>query len=1152
MKNNNQLTLLRERRFGALFATQFLGAFNDNVYKNAVVMLITYVLAIQSNLEPQIMVTLAAGIFILPFFLFSATAGQMADKFDRGRMIGYVKFAEIIIMSIAAVAFMLHSLWGLMAVLFLMGTQSAFFGPLKYGILPNLLKETELVGGNALISAATFLAILFGTIAGGLLVVSDGALRTGGDAVVSVVLMTLAVLGWIASRFIPSTAAAEPDLKIRYNLFTETTRILRHASESRAIFLTILGISWFWLIGATFLAQFPTLGRVVLGANEQVVILFLTVFSIGVGFGSMLCNRLLNGQVHATFVPLGALGMTVFTVDLYFATRGFAVTTSDGLLSLKGFLQDFSGWRVVIDLGLIAACGGLYIVPLNALLQKLSSDQHRARNVASANVMNALFMVVSAIATLVMLKLGLTVPQVFLVIAVINAGVAVYICRLLPGALVRATALWLLDLLFRVEVRGLEHYEKAGKRVVIVANHQSFLDALLIAAVVPDALTFAVNTHIARMPLVRFFLSFSDTFPLDPGNPLAMRSLVERLRGDGRVVIFPEGRITVTGSLMKVYEGPGMIADRSDATLLPVRIEGAQYSKFSRLGGKVRTRWLPKISVQFMPPVSLDVPEGLSSRERRRVAGERLYDVMSDMIFHSSDYRQTLFQSLLDARAIHGGNKEVAEDIERNPLNYNSLITGSVVLGRKLAQRTQTGETVGLMLPNAAATVASFFGMQAYHRVPAMLNFSAGTHNVMQAIRAARIRSVVTSRRFVGMTNLDELISAMTDEAVEIIYLEDLRQSINVFDKLVGWMLGKTTGFWYPRSAKKISVDDPAVVLFTSGSEGSPKGVVLSHVNVQANRSQVSARIDFGPSDIVFNALPMFHSFGLTCGTLLPIFSGLRVFLYPSPLHYRIVPELVYETNATIMFGTDTFLSGYARFAHPYDFYSMRYVFAGAEKLKEETSKLFADRFGVRIFEGYGATETSPVLSLNSPMHHQAGSVGRLLPGMTYQLETVPGIEQGGKLIVQGPNVMLGYLRGENPGELERPDSNGYDTGDIVEIDNNGFIFLRGRVKRFAKIAGEMVSLSAVEDMANTIWPDSSHAVVNIPDAKKGEALVLMTTQQDASKERLSAYAREHGITELSVPKRLIWVDELPLLGTGKVDYPTVLKTVLENIKSVG
>lgn len=1140
MTTENQLHLVRERRFGALFVTQFLGAFNDNVYKNAVVMLITFVLAARGGQDPRIMVTIAAGIFILPFFIFSATAGQLADKFDRGRLIGYVKFAEILIMSIAALAFSMESMWGLLAVLFLMGTQSAFFGPLKYGILPNLLRDDELVGGNALISAATFLAILIGTMTGGLILVSDGALRDGGMVAVSVILIGIAIAGWIASRFIPSTVPAQPELTLRYNLLVETGRMLRHAAQTREILLTILGISWFWLVGATFLAQFPTLGKVVLGANEQVVTLFLTVFSIGVGFGSLICNRLLKGQVHATFVPLGALGMTVFTVDLYFATRGFGVPVAGTLLDLNTFLQSFRGWRVVIDLGLIAASGGLYIVPLNALLQKLSDEQHRARNIASANVMNALFMVVSALGTVAMLKLGMSVPQVFLVIAVVNAGVAVYISRLLPGALVRSALAWILDVLFRVEVRGLEHYQKAGERVVIVANHQSFLDALLIAAVVPHALTFAVNTHIARMPLVRFFLSFSDTFPLDPGNPLAMRALVERLRENRRVVIFPEGRITVTGSLMKVYEGPGMIADRSNATLLPVRIEGAQYSKFSRMDGKLRTRWLPKISIRFMPPVSLDVPDGLSSRERRRVAGERLYDVMSDMIFDSSDYRRTLFQSLLDARAIHGGGREVAEDLERKPLSYSRLIAGSLVLGRKFADRTEQGEKIGLMLPNAAATVAAFFGMQAFHRVPAMLNFTAGTHNAIQALRAAEIRHVVTSRRFVTTTGLEALIDAMSKEGVSIVYLEDLRASLGLFDRLRGMLLGATAGLWYPRRARSIDADDPAVVLFTSGSEGNPKGVVLSHANLQANRSQVTARIDFGPSDIVFNALPMFHSFGLTCGTLLPLFAGLRVFLYPSPLHYRVVPELVYETNATIMFGTDTFLNGYARFAHAYDFYSMRYVFAGAEKLREETRRIFAERFGLRIFEGYGATETAPVLALNSPMHHRAGSVGRMVPALEHKLEAVPGIDQGGKLYVRGPNVMLGYLRVEHPGEMERPAEGWYDTGDIVEMDDDGFVFLRGRVKRFAKIAGEMVSLSAVEELVSTLWPEHGHAVVSIPDPRKGEALVLVTAHRDATREQLAEFARHKGFAELGVPRTIIQVDEVPLLGTGKINYPAV------------
>ena len=331
--------------------------------------------------------------------------------------------------------------------------------------------------------------------------------------------------------------------------------------------------------------------------------------------------------------------------------------------------------------------------------------------------------------------------------------------------------------------------------------------------------------------------------------------------------------------------------------------------------------------------------------------------------------------------------------------------------------------------------------------------------------------------------------------------------------------------------------DDPAVVLFTSGSEGVPKGVVLSHKNIQSNRYQLASRVDFGPTDIVFNALPIFHSFGLTGGTLLPLLSGIRTFFYPSPLHYRIVPELIYEANATIMFGTDTFLSGYARFANSYDFYSIRYVFAGAEKLKEETRKLWSEKYGVRIFEGYGATETSPVLSTNTPMHNKPGTVGRLLPGIQYKLEDVPGIEDGGKLIVSGPNIMKGYLLADNPGVLVAPENCIYDTDDIVDFDEEGYVTIKGRAKRFAKIVGEMISLTAVETYLAELWPDQQHAVVSIPDSKKGEALVLVTDYTNAKREDISAYTKEHGIGEFSVPKNIKIVDAIPLLGTGKTDY---------------
>jgi acyl-[acyl-carrier-protein]-phospholipid O-acyltransferase/long-chain-fatty-acid--[acyl-carrier-protein] ligase len=384
------------------------------------------------------------------------------------------------------------------------------------------------------------------------------------------------------------------------------------------------------------------------------------------------------------------------------------------------------------------------------------------------------------------------------------------------------------------------------------------------------------------------------------------------------------------------------------------------------------------------------------------------------------------------------------------------------------------------------------------------------------------------------MAKFDDVIEALAVHA-RIIYLEDLREGISIVDKVIGLFARLAPRFVHRQA--NASWDDPAVVLFTSGSEGTPKGVVLSHENLLANRHQLAAVIDFNPTDIVFNALPIFHSFGLTAGTLLPTLSGVKTFVYPSPLHYRIVPTLVYDTNSTIMFGTDTFLAGYARVAHPYDFYSLRYVFAGAEKVKDETRNVWSDRFGLRILEGYGATETSPVISTNTPMHFKAGTVGRLMPGIAYELDPVPGIEAGGRLIVSGPNVMLGYLRAENPGVLEPPEDGRYDTGDIVSIDDHDFVTIQGRAKRFAKIAGEMVSLGAVEGYASAVWPEHQHAVVAIPDPRKGEQLVLVTENADAGREPLLAFAKAQGIAELMVPRTIRIVEAIPVLGTGKVDY---------------
>jgi len=1132
--HQNQFALFARRRFLPLALTQFLGAFNDNLFKNALVILITYVMAVDSGLNAQVLVVLAGGVFILPFFLFSATAGQLADKYDKAWLTRWIKLAEILIMLGAALGFYLGNVYFLMGVLFLMGAQSTFFGPIKYGILPDHLAQDELVAGNALIETTTFLAILGGTLLGGLAI-----LEAGGVTLVSGLVVVVAVLGWIASFFIPPTRPAAPDLRVGYNLFHETRRIIHNARMNRVIFLCILGISWFWLVGATFLSLFPTLAKDGIGANEQVVTLFLLAFSLGIAAGSLLCNRLLKGEVHATYVPLGAVGITLFAVDLYFASRHLS-PSGTALIGLSEFLATPGAWRVLLDLTLVAVSGGLYIVPLYALLQQRSEDAHRARNIAANNVINALFMVVGAVISALLLQRGMSVPGVFLALALVNAGVAVYITRLLPGALVKALIAWLLDLLFRVDVRGLPYVQEAGERVLIVANHLSFLDAVLIAAYVPEPLTFAIDTHIAKHRLIHFFLSLAKTYPMDPTNPMALRGLVARIRQGEKVVIFPEGRITVTGALMKVYEGPGLVADKTGARLLPVRLDGAQYTPFSRLRGKVRLRWFPRVSVQFLPPRGFDIPADLKGRTRRQYAGNRFYDLMTGMIFETSDYRRTLFQSLIDARDTHGAGHLVLEDVERKPMSYRGLMVGSFVLGRAMARESAPGERVGLLLPNARGAVVSFFALHAHGRVPAMLNFSAGAANAVLACRTAQIRTLYSARRFVEMGRLADLVQALEAAGIRVVYLEDLRARLTGLDRLLGLVAGA-----FPRLAYRITCRDrdperPAVVLFTSGTEGAPKGVVLSHRNIQANRYQVASCINFGPSDIVFNALPLFHSFGLSTATLLPVLFGLRVFLYPSPLHYRIIPEMVYGTNATLLFGTDTFLSGYARYAHPYDFYSLRFVCSGAERLKDETRRLYSERFGVRIFEGYGATETAPVLAINSPMQRRLGRVGRLLPGIEWRLLEVSGIAEGGRLQVKGPNVMAGYLKLDRPGLLQPPEDGWYDTGDVVSLDAEGYVTIRGRLKRFAKVGGEMISLAAVEGQIARLWPGRNHAVVNLPDPKKGEQLILVTDYPEARRDELLAFARQEGVADIAVPKTLHKVPKLPMLGTGKLDYMAI------------
>jgi acyl-[acyl-carrier-protein]-phospholipid O-acyltransferase/long-chain-fatty-acid--[acyl-carrier-protein] ligase len=788
-------SLLTSRRFAPLFWCQFFSAFNDNFLKNALVLLILFKIGGQTG---EALVTLAGGIFILPFFLLSASGGELADRFDKALVARLLKLVEIGAAGVAVAGFQLQSLPLLFVALFLFGLIGALFGPIKYGILPDHLKREELPAGNALVEGATFLAILGGTIAGGL------AMKDGGNpAGLAVTMMLVAILCWGASLFIPKTAQAAPNLA--------------------------------------------------------------------------------------------------------------------------------------------------------------------------------------------------------------------------------------------------------------------------------------------------------------------------------------KGRITVTGQLMKVYDGAAMIAEKSGAMIVPVRIEGLEATIFSRLSrAQVRRRWFPRVRVTVLEPVRLTVDATLKGKARRQAAGAVLYQIMSDLIFRTTPTDRTVVAAVVDAAKSHRWRRIAVEDPVTGKLSYRKLLVGARVLAGKFLPLGGEGESVGVMLPNANGAAATVLGMMSAGRVPAMINFTAGAANILAACTAAEMRTIVTSRGFVEKARLSQLVASLA-ERVRIVYLEDVSGTVSTADKVRAL-------FAYRRALVPRNADDPAAILFTSGSEGTPKGVVLSHRNMLCNAAQAAARIDFGRTDKVFNTLPVFHSFGLTVGLVLPLVSGVPVFLYPSPLHYRVVPELVYGANATILFGTDTFLAGYGRAAHPYDFRSVRYVLAGAEPVKEPTRRLWAEKFGLRILEGYGVTETAPALALNTPMFNRFGTVGRLLPGIEVRLDPVEGIEGGGRLYVRGPNVMLGYFKTDRPGVLQPPEEGWHDTGDIVTIDRDGFVAIKGRAKRFAKIGGEMISLAAVEALASELWPDAQSAILAEPDPRRGERLVLVTEKTAATRAAFQAYLRAKGSSALMAPAEIMVVDKLPLLGSGKAD----------------
>ena len=685
------------------------------------------------------------------------------------------------------------------------------------------------------------------------------------------------------------------------------------------------------------------------------------------------------------------------------------------------------------------------------------------------------------------------------------------------------------------------------RKGVYVANHVSFLDPVLLFAFLPGDPVFALNGHLYRNRLIRFLMRTADVMPFNPIEPGDIKELIAKVDGGRLCVIFAEGRVTESGGLMKIYEAPGLVADKSGAPLIPVWIKGPQYGYFSKTKGKLPHRPLPKVRVIVGRPRPFKLKDELR-RQRDHISNE-VYMILREMSFevrYNPDI--SLFAQLMKTAKIHAKKglfrrPKFVEDIQRKPQSYRDIVIKSFVLGKYLKRRTEPEEHVGLFLPNSVAALCSFFGLTAYDRIPVMLNFSVGAQNMVSMCKTAQVRIVVTSLAFVKTAKMEDAVKMMEEAGVKIIYLEKAAKEIGLWDKINAYLRYKIK-----RVPIKKGGNRKAVILFTSGSEGTPKAVVLSHANIISNIKQMSAIETINVTDTVFNALPMFHSFGLVVGTLFPLFEGAKLFLYPSPLHYRVVAEIVYEIGASIMFGTDTFFRGYGRIAHPFDFHNIRFMFGGAEAVKPDTRNIWMERLGIRVLEAYGATECSPVVSANNRIFNRFGSIGKLLPAIEYKIEPVPGIEKGGELVVRGPNIMMGYILPDNPGVLVPLEGGWYHTGDVVEIDEIGFVYIRDRIKRFAKIGGEMVSLNAVHEMVCKAYEtdgEFQYGVVAIPHESKGEQIVLATNNRNVSQDGLHTYIRANAMSELFLPRIILYMEKLPVFATGKADNVTLKKIVL-------
>ena len=1111
------------RGFWSLVITQFQGAFNENGLKNLVVFLILGMAMQKADRDRLVLVV--GTLFSVPFILFSMTGGFLADRFSKRTVTIGTKFLEMAVMALAIVGLGWQNLNLEMAAVFLASTQAALFGPSKYGLLPELLPEPLLSWGNGVLELGTFLAVIAGGVSGAFLADFFQA-RQGWSGLI---FLGLSCVGLLFSLGITKVPAADPTKKFRANPIGDLWVQGRLIRKDRVLWLAVLGNTYFWFLGALLMGNIVFYGSDVLHISSTRTAILQAAVAIGIGLGSLAAGYLSSGKVEYGLIPLGSVGMTVFGIMLSRDHLSFAYVL--GLLAALGFFA------------------GFFAVPVNALIQHRPDEKDKGGVIAAANLLS--FVGIGAAVGIYYVfqhYTHLSPSNIFLSASLMTVAATIYVLYLLPDALLRLL-LWIAThTLYRIHLQGRENVPAKGG-ALLVPNHVSMVDAVLLIASIDRPIRFLMFKGSYDHPLVKPFAKIMGVIPIS--SQLRPREMIQSLRTatqalkDGKVVcIFPEGQMTRIGQMLPFRRGMERIVKGLEVPIIPANLGGVWGSIFSFERGK----FLWKLPHRIPYPVTVTFGKPMPTTTGAQEVRQAVQELGAEAYHARKRYMRTLHRSFVHTARRHPLRFAMGDG--RTPkVTFGKALTSTVFLARRLRSVWADQKMVGILLPPSVPGAMINLAALLMGKVPVNLNYTASNEVLASCAKQCELKTVITSKAFLERVHLQVPGQA--------IMLEDLAEKPGSFEKLtaalIAWLLPVRLIEKAVGADRKTTLDDIATIIFSSGSTGDPKGVILTHYNVASNVEQLNQVFMLGSHDKILGILPFFHSFGFTGTLCLPTTIGMGVVYHPSPLEARAIGALVSQYGVTFLLATPTFLQAYIRRCEPEDFGSLQYVMAGAEKLPERTSIAFEDRFGLRPLEGYGCTECSPAVTVNTrdfraAQFRQVGakrsSIGHPLPGISVRIvnpETHEPVPMGetGLLLVRGPNVMQGYLnRPEKTAEVLH--DGWYNTGDIANVDEDGFVRITDRMSRFSKIGGEMVPHIKVEDKLHELScaTEQTFAVTAVPDERKGERLIVLHTLPEDKLEACLGLLAKSDLPALWKPRpdQFVHVDTLPYLGTGKLD----------------